>query len=204
MPYPIQISSGKLHTPKLAALTSKIPEVCCTRIAIPDDVSVMSLPSSKSVHTIHNQPNHLCWWQQQKSCSTTSAKHEWSNYTKLDASGRASCPIKDSVCWCCSCTGHWLAPCYSGIPVKKVDNVNKKQGGSWCLCNHGCGSQMLTNIVGVKEDYDAYCDEVTVKGVVSYSLLTEDALLATVATIAHSLLCTTKIIKQNPDCITIT
>ena len=143
-------------------------EVCCTHIAISDNMTAMGLAGSKAVNAIcqQKQQNQQQQPQQHKSHSTSTAQHACSNCTKSHAPGRFSCPAKDSVCSGCGHTGHLLPHCRSsGGPqaTKKPQGTEKKQGDH----HHNCQQQghRQTDVADVGEDHDPQLNEVSMAGV---------------------------------------
>ena len=130
-------------------------ELCCTHIAISDNMNTMGLTGSKSVNVIccQKQQHQWQWPQQQKPHTTSTAQHACSNCTKSHTPGRSSCPAKDSVCSFCGHTGHWQLHCRSsGGPqaTRKPEGTEKKQGG--CHPNHWQCGYRETDVVDVGAD----------------------------------------------------
>ena len=172
---------------KLTATTSEMLELCCTHIAISDNMNSMDLAGSKTV-------NAICWQkqqhqgqqsQQQKSQTTSTAQHTCSNCTKSHTPGRSSCPAKDSVCSGCGHTGHWQPFCMgSGGPqaTKKPQGTEKKQGGHCHNCQQ-CGHRW-TDVVDVGEYLDTQPNKVSVAWVTlqhDHELLGTDPKYITIA-----------------------
>ena len=158
----------KLLALKLTATTSEMLELCCTHIAVSDNMNAMGLRGSRTVNVICCQKQQCQQQQpqQQKSHTTSTAQHTCGNCTESHAPGRSSCPAKDSVCPGCGHTGNWQLHCRSsGGPqaTKKPEGIKKKQGGHHHKC-HQCGYRH-TDVVDVGADHNPQLNEVNVAGV---------------------------------------
>ena len=147
----------KLLALKLTATTSEMLDLCCTHIAISDNMNTIGLTGSKTVNAICCQKQQCQWQQpqQQKSHTASTVQHTCSNYMKSHAPGRSSCPAKDSMCSGCGHAGHWQLCCRSsGGPqaAKKPEGTEKKQGGYHH--NHQQCRYRWTDVVDVGADHN--------------------------------------------------
>ena len=133
----------KLLALDLTATTTKMLEVCCTFIAISDNLKAMGLKEQKTIIAI---------WRKTKPCQgkkpPADSVHSCWNSTKSLPPGRSSCPAMDNHCWGCGKLEHWKPKCWSGQKGPKVKGPKDKGPKHH---NRG-GKQRKVNEVGTDED----------------------------------------------------
>ena len=135
----------KLLALDLTATTSKMLEVCCTHIAISDNLEAMGLNQQKSVNVIWKQskPHH---GEKPQADSVHSCGH----CTKSHPPGWSSCPAWEDKCRGCGKLGHWKPKCW--ISHKGTQNKGHPHQGKG-------GKPKKISEVGT-DDY--HCDQVGV------------------------------------------
>ena len=128
----------KLLAMKIEATTTEMLAVCCTHIAIADNMSSMGL-STKAISAVQKT---------MKKSSTHSAP--CGNCTKCHTPGREHCPAKDSTCHSCQKIGHWKQKCRKSNKAKDAHKKPKSQP----LWRHG--GRRRANEVGVSEGDPAF------------------------------------------------
>ena len=134
----------KLLALDLMATTSRMLEVCCTHIAISDNLKAMGLKEQKIVNAI---------WRQNK--PPADSVHSCGCCTKSHPPGRSSCPARDDHYQGCGQLGHWKPKCQNGQKGPKGKGPKHHNRG---------GKQRKVNEVGTDED--PHCNEVGVVTVV--------------------------------------
>ena len=139
----------------LTAATSKMLEVCCTHIAISDNLAAMGLNQQKSVNVIQKQskPHHGKKPQ-------ADSVHSCGCCTKSQPPGQSSCPAREDKCQRCGKLWHWKPKCQSSH--KGTQNKGHPHQGKG-------GKPKKISEVGT-DDY--HCDQVGVASVLqapSYS-----------------------------------
>ena len=96
----------KLLALDLTATTSRMLEVCCTHIAISDNLEAMGLNQQKSVNVIQKQskPYH-------GKKSQADSVHSCGHCTKSHPPGQSSFPVWEDKCQGCGKLGHWKPKC---------------------------------------------------------------------------------------------
>ena len=102
----------KLLAMKIKATTAEMLAVCCTHIAIADNMSSMDL-STKSVSAIQNK--------------SSTHNTPCGNCTKHHTPGREHCPAKDSTCHSCQKISHWKQKCRKSNKTKDAHKKPKSQ-----------------------------------------------------------------------------
>ena len=97
----------KLLALDLKATTAKMLEVCCTHIAISDNLDAMGLSDPKSVSAVKQQGKQHHHGHKQSNGN----QHQCSNCTKSHPLGQASCSAKDATCNKCGKVEHWKPRC---------------------------------------------------------------------------------------------
>ena len=140
----------KLLALDLTATTLKMLELCCTHIAISDNLEAMRLKEQKTVNAIwrQNKPH-------QRKKPPADNVHLYGHCTKSHPPDRSSCPARNDNCWGCGKLGHWKPKCQSGQKGPKDKGPKHHNRG---------GKQRKVNEVGTDEDL--HCDKVCVVAVV--------------------------------------
>ena len=133
----------KLLVMKIEATTAEMLAVCCTHIAIADNMSSMGL-STKAVSAVQKM---------MKKSSTHSTP--CGNCTKSYTPGREHCPAKDSTCHSCQKIVHWKQKCRKSNKAKDAHKKPRSQS-QW---RHG--GRKRADEVGVLEGDPAF-DEVLI------------------------------------------
>ena len=133
----------KLLAMKIEATTAEMLAVCCTHIAITDNMSSMDL-STKAVSAV-----------QKTMKKASSHGNPCGNCTKHHTPGREHCPAKDSTCHSCQKIGHWKQKCRKSNKAKDAYKKPKSQSQS----RHG--GRKRADEVGVLEGDPAF-DEVMI------------------------------------------
>ena len=105
----------KLLAMKIEATTAEILAVCCTHIAIADNMSSMGV-STKAVSTVQKM---------MKKSSTPGSSY--GNCTKHHTPGRQHFPAKDSAYYSCQKIGHWKQKCRKSNKAKDAHKKPKLQ-----------------------------------------------------------------------------
>ena len=133
----------KLLAMKIEATMAKMLAVCCTHIAIADNMNSMGL-STKSISAVQKTI---------KKSSTHSTP--CGNCTKHHTPGREYHPAKDSTRHSCWKIGHWKQKCRKSNKAKDAHKKPKSQS----QCQHG--GRRRADEVGVSEGDPAF-DEVMI------------------------------------------
>ena len=133
----------KLLAMKIKATTAEMLAVCCTHIAIADNMSSMGL-STKAVSAL-----------QKITKKASSHSNLCGNCTKHHTLGREHCPAKDSTCHSCQKISHWKQKCRKSNKAKDAHKKPKSQS----QCRHG--GRRRADEVGVSEGDPAF-DEVMI------------------------------------------
>ena len=105
----------KLLAMKIEATTAEILAVCCTHIAIADNMSSMGL-STKVISAVQKM---------MKKASSHSIP--CGNCKKCHTPGREHCPAKDYTCHSCQKIGHWKQKCSNSNKAKDAHKKPKSQ-----------------------------------------------------------------------------
>ena len=127
----------KLLAMKIEATTAKMLAVCCTHIAIADNMSSMGL-ATKAIGTV------------QKMKKPQSHSSPCGNCTKCHTPGREHCPAKDSTCHACQNVGHWKQKCRKSNKAKDSNEKPKQQ-----FCRRP-GGRKKADEVGVSDGDNAF------------------------------------------------
>ena len=133
----------KLLAMKIEATTAEMLAVCCTHIAITDNMSSMGL-STKPISAVQKMMK-----------KASSHSNPCGNCTKCHTLGREHCPAKDSTCHSCQKIGHWQQKCRKSNKAKDANKKPKSQP-QW---RHG--GRRKADEVGVLEGNPAF-DEVMI------------------------------------------
>ena len=133
----------KLLAMKIEATTAEMLAVCCTHIAITDNMSSMGR-STKAVSAV-----------QKMTKKASSHSNPCGNCTKCHTLGREHCPAKDSTCCSCQKIGHWKQKCRKSNKAKDAHKKPKSQS------QRQHGGRRRVDEVGVSEGDPAF-DEVMI------------------------------------------
>ena len=103
----------KLMAMKIEATTAEMLAVCCTHIAIADNMSSMALPT-KAVSAV-----------QKMTKKASSHSNPCGNCTKCHTPWRKHCLAKDSTCHSCQKIGHWKQKCRKSSKAKDAHKKSK-------------------------------------------------------------------------------
>ena len=133
----------KLLAMKIKATTAEMLAVCCTHIAIADNMSSMAL-STKAISAVQKMMKKL---------PTHNAP--CGNCTKCHTPGREHCPAKDTTCHSYQKIGHWKQKCRKSNKAKDAHKKPKSQS------QRQHGGRRRADEVGVLEG-DLAFDEVMI------------------------------------------
>ena len=133
----------KLLAMKIEATTADMLAVCCTHIAIADNMSSMGL-STKAVSAV-----------QKMTKKASSHGNPCGNCTKCHTPGREHCLAKDSTCHSYQKIGHWKQKCRKS---NKANDAHKKPRSQ---PQQRLGGRKRADEVGVLEGDPAF-DEVMI------------------------------------------